>query len=225
MVEAFRDELRHTRLVTVSGHFLEPVQPGEVTISTRLRREGQSVSSAGGTLSQDGRPRVTSAATFIDSSEAEHSVSLLAQRPTLPDVRSCVELPAVLPGGREARIMHEVEVRVPKAEAAWLEGAPSGTPRISGWIRHRRDRQLDEASLVLASDLLPPALRNLGVNGALPTVQLTVHVRSTPEGAWLLAESSTTATSPRFVNDVVHLWDASGALVADAYQLRVLAGH
>ncbi|MBP2329268.1 acyl-CoA thioesterase [Kibdelosporangium banguiense] len=225
MVEALRHGLRHTRLVTVSGHFLAPVRPGEAKISVHMRREGKSASSVVGTLTQQARPHVTCTATFVDEALAEHPVSLLAGRPELPGACSCVELPTVLPGRRMAPIMNEVEVRLSTADAGWLDGAPSGMPRMAGWIRHRGGRELDDASLVLASDLLPPAVRNLGVSGWLPTIQLTVHIRSAPEGTWLAAAAESTAVSPRFLNDVVHLWDASGALVADAYQLRASRGR
>ena len=66
---------------------------------------------------------------------------------------------------------------------------PTGEPVIRFWFRLRDGAQPDPLALVLAVDVGPPTVFNLGKYGWAPTVELTVLLRGLPAPGWLLVES------------------------------------
>ena len=81
---------------------------------------------------------------------------------------------------------------------------------------------MDVLFAVLAGDVLPPSVFNLGGTlGWAPTVQLTALLRARPAPGWLRMESRANAVGgPGFDEDVTVI-DAAGRLVCQARQLAL----
>src|SRR5207237_1247913 len=77
-------------------------------------------------------------------------------------------------------IAERLDIRLDPATAGWAVGAPSGEGAMRAWFGLADGRDHDPLSLLLAVDALPPTAFELGLTGWVPTVELTVHVRSHP---------------------------------------------
>jgi acyl-coenzyme A thioesterase PaaI-like protein len=96
-----------------------------------------------------------------------------------------------------------------------------GPPILRGWVRPRGEDP-DALFAMLAGDILPPTVFNLGTGfGWAPTVQLTALLRAEPVPGWLRLEArSSSVTRPWFDEDVLVI-DAAGRLVAQIRQLAL----
>jgi acyl-coenzyme A thioesterase PaaI-like protein len=96
-----------------------------------------------------------------------------------------------------------------------------GPPILRGWVRPRGEDP-DALFAMLAGDILPPTVFNLGTGfGWAPTVQLTALLRAEPVPGWLrLQARSSSVTRPWFDEDVLVI-DAAGRLVAQIRQLAL----
>ena len=97
-----------------------------------------------------------------------------------------------------------------------------GPPVLRGWVRPRGE-PADVLFALLAGDILPPTVFNLGGRvGWAPTVQLTALLRARPAPGWLRVEatSTTVAGGPWFDEDVTVV-DSAGRLVCQARQLAL----
>jgi acyl-CoA thioesterase len=214
------DPTRAPRSLTV--HFLAPPAEGEVTVETRLEREGRSLSSVSGRVIQDGRSVATALAAFSKprtSAGFEHSAM-----PEVPPPDRCPEMPVHVP-------VHE------RYETRWAVGTPpfgGGNEALCGaWLRTAEPRPVDALALTAFSDGIPPALfSRLGdraLTGGVPTIDLTVHVRSglPLEGSktddFTLAVFRSRIAREGFIEEDGELWSPGGVLMAHSRQLAVVA--
>ena len=102
----------------------------------------------------------------------------------------------------------------------------TGRPVVRGWARPRGE-PTDVLFAVLAGDILPPSVFNLGGSrGWAPTVQLTALLRARPAPGWLRVESRSSAVVGPWFDEDATVIDAAGRLVCQARQLALspLAG-
>src|SRR6185437_8831987 len=99
-------------------------------------------------------------------------------------------------------LAHTCELRFDPATMAFLrrEQAP---PVLRGWAR-TREEPVDVLFALLAGDILPPTVFNLGgTPGWAPTVQLTALLRAHPAPGWLrVASRADVVAGPWFDEDV-----------------------
>lgn len=119
--------------------------------------------------------------------------------------------------------------------AAHLEYRPGpGTMTIGGsaeaaqlaWVRLRTDRPYDAASLVVLTDVLPPALyATTGTPVPVPTVDLQVTLADAPPAAgWVLTHIASRTSAGGWCVDDSEVWDRRGRLLAQARQVRRVLG-
>jgi acyl-CoA thioesterase len=111
------------------------------------------------------------------------------------------------------------------------EGAMFGSgqaPDLSWWIRPPTHRPLDAAMLVAITDALPPPIFVTETGPmAVPTVDLTVHIRTLlsavtwEPGDWILARFTTQYATGGFLEEDGALWTADGVLIAHSRQLAL----
>jgi len=217
---ATADPTRAPRSLTV--HFLAPPAEGEVTIETRLEREGRSLSSVSGRVVQQGRCVATALAAFSKprtSPDFEGAVM-----PEVPPPERCPVMPVRIP-------MHE------RYDLRWAAGAQpfeGGSEALCGaWMRTAEPRRVDALALAAFSDGIPPALFSRlsddTLTGGVPTVDLTIHFRSVLplEGArdddYTLAIFRTRVAREGFVEEDGELWSPGGVLLGHSRQLAVMA--
>jgi len=203
----------------VTTHYLRPGAVGPAEIETEPIRSGRTIGTVRGRLSQRGRTKLESMASFTDLDIGNHVVDVArppVDVPTPDDCPSRLELPQ----GVDLPIMDRVDVRIHPDHAG---PATRSVPEISGWIRFADERPVDAASLTLFADAFPPSLFALvGRIGWVPTIELTVQVRRRPVEGWIRAHFETTDVSKqRFIEDG-WLWDESGELVAMSRQVGMV---
>jgi acyl-CoA thioesterase len=102
----------------------------------------------------------------------------------------------------------------------------------AAWIRPAEPHALDHALLAAYSDALPPAAfaraNSAEEFGALPTVDLTVHIRMEPERAgvgpddFCLAIFRSRLAHKGYIEEDGEIWSPGGQLLAQSRQLAVI---
>lgn len=218
LIAAQGDPERAPRSLTL--HFTAPPAAGPVHLHTAIERRGRSLTTASARLLQDGRLLALALASF---SKPRETTSFDETRP--PRVPAPEECPRI-----EARIpVHE------RYEARRALGAEpfGGAARAEGggWIRlSDGDRPLDAPLVAAYTDAWPPAiferLGAAGLNGGVPTVDLTVHFRETlgdgRSGDFALARFRTRLAREGFLEEDGEIWSREGRLLAQSRQLAVI---
>jgi len=212
----------HPDPISVTAHFLRPGgggQPAEVLAD--VVRSGRTITTARASLVQGGTARVEVLAAFADLSASSSPIdeALSVQRPVVPAPESCVSR-SDTEQGVALPILDRLDVRIDPGQA---RAGQAGAAEVTGWIRLADGAEADVRSLLLFADAFPPSLFGLlGAVGWVPSVELTVHVRSRPAPGWVLGRFSTSdLRDGRMVEDGA-LWDSSGELVARSRQLGLL---
>lgn len=111
--------------------------------------------------------------------------------------------------------------------APWEE--PGDAALSGGWIRLREPRPYDAAIITAMCDAWhPPVFSRLRDPMGVPTLDLTVHVRSVaamqrlrPDD-WVAVRFRTSISAEGFVEEDGHIWAPDGTLIAHSRQLAIL---
>jgi Thioesterase-like superfamily len=237
---ALADSLPHADPFTVSAHYLTASRPGPAVVRTQTVRTGRTLSTGQASLVQrDERgeevERIRVLASYGDLDALPDDVRTTARPPRMPPLEQCpgprtasgVRLPsggtAPVPGG--SAMTDRLMLRLDPATLGWTLGAPSGKGEMRSWFGLADGRDHDPLSLLLAVDALPPTAFELGLTGWVPTVELTVHVRSRPAPGPLRVAVTTRNLAGGFLEEDAEVWDGADRLVAQSRQLaRVRLG-
>ena len=170
--------------LVVAADFLRAPDPGPVELRTESLRLGRTASVVAVRLFQDGRTMMTSTVT---------AGRLPADEPvwsTLPQLAAEPPPDATDPGAFDEvfGVARSCDLRWDRAATAFARGVQA-PPVVRGWVRPRGE-PTDVLFALLAGDILPPTVFNLGgERGWAPTVQLTALLRARPAPGWLRMES------------------------------------
>jgi acyl-CoA thioesterase len=221
-LRALREVAGHPDPVSVTTHFLRPVQGGGAgNIETELIRRGRTVSVATGTLRQGDKRRLAVNAVFGDLSlgETDDGPSIEVPAPQLPPPADCIDRRELLQGVG-LPIASRIEVRVSPERA--VDGG-SDEAVMEGWIRFADGSPPSTMALPLFADAFPPSLfSKLGPVGWVPTIELTVHVRRKPGDGWIQARLECDDLAGGRMVETGTLWDSTGQVVARCRQLGLL---
>lgn len=215
-------ESPHPHPLSTTGHFLSPADPGTATVEVNILKKGRSVTTAQAVLSQGDRQRLVLLASLGDLDQQKGPSRSMSVPPVLPDdLVSSAGRPAPHP------IIERFELLLPMAQsqvAAGVLDPDESRAEFSGRIRFSDGMAPTIASLPLMVDAFPPAVFNLGLIGWTPTIELTVHTRGRPRGAWQILRVITRQLIDGLLEEDAELWNEDGTLVAQSRQLaRVLA--
>ncbi|MER7572931.1 thioesterase family protein [Streptomyces sp. NPDC126514] len=228
---ALSDALPHADPFTVSAHYLTASQPGPAVVRTSVVRTGRTLSTGQASLFQyddQGREveRIRVLASYGDLDALPDDVRTTAKPPAIPPMDQCFgpqDSPAPVPGS--SAIADRLMIKLDPATLGWALGAPSGKGEMRAWFGLADGRDADPLSLLLAVDALPPTAFELGIKGWVPTVELTVHVRSRPAPGPLRVSITTRNLAGGFLEEDAEVWDSADRLVAQSRQLaRVRLG-
>ncbi|GAB3672686.1 thioesterase family protein [Actinocorallia lasiicapitis] len=203
--------------MTVTGHFLSMAVPGPATIRTEVIREGRTLTSATASLLQDGKEKIRILAAYGDLGGLPDDVRTTAEPPVLPPVEECYEAPEEF--RKIVTLLGQTDLRMDPATAGWALGKPSGIGEMRSWFRLSDGADADPFTLLFAADALPPVAFEMGVQGWVPTLELTVHVRAIPAPGWLRVIARTRNLAGGHLEEDVEIWDEKDRLVAQARQL------
>ena len=222
---ALADALPHADPFTISAHYLTASQPGPAVVRTETVRTGRTLSTGQASLFQfdeQGREveRIRVLASYGDLDSLPDDVRTTAEPPAFPPLDQCFgpsDSPAPVPGS--SAIADRLMIKIDPATLGWAVGAPSGKGEMRAWFGLADGRDADPLSLLLAVDALPPTAFELGISGWVPTVELTVHVRSRPAPGPLRVSITTRNLAGGFLEEDAEVWDTENRLVAQSRQL------
>jgi acyl-CoA thioesterase len=220
VLRALREESGHPDPLSITTHFLRPIQGGgDAQIDTSLVRRGRSVSVATGALTLAETQRLTVSAVFGAIDDDEPGVGIDVPAPTIPPPEECVNRAELLQGVA-LPIASRLDVRIPPDSAVAGE---SNRAITDGWVRLSDGTPPTVLSLPLFADAFPPSLfAKLGSVGWVPTIELTVHVRRRPADGWIQARLECDDLVGGRMIESGTLWDNTGRVVARSRQLGLL---
>ena len=203
----------------VSGSFIRSPQSGAAEVQVELAKRGRLITHAQATLSQQGNVVMTAQ---VVTGEPDHGQPSWRQVPDPPPApyAQCVPVPH-RPG--RTGLLERLDIRYDPSATPDLNGG-TGTASIRGWVEFRDGSPPDALAAVLAADVLPPSVLNLGVAGWAPTVHMTVYVRCAPAPGPLAVSVAARLVTGRWFDEASDVYDASGALVAQGRQLALTPG-
>jgi len=222
---ALADALPQSDPFTISAHYLTASQPGPAVVRTEIVRTGRTLSTGQASLFQyddEGREveRIRVLASYGDLDTLPEDVRTTARPPAIPPMDQCFgpqDAPAPIPGS--SAITDRLFLKLDPATLGWALGAPSGKGEMRSWFGLADGRDADPLSLLLAVDALPPTAFEIGLSGWVPTVELTVHVRSRPAPGPLRVSITTRNLAGGFLEEDAEVWDSADRLVAQSRQL------
>lgn len=216
------DPARQLRSLTV--HYLRPPVYAPALLEVITERTGRSATFLGARLVQDERPVCTAMAAC---SLGRPGLTLHQwPPPDVPPPERCADLAAARPGP-PLPIHENWDIRLAAGGPLFAEVAEA---ELIWWIRPRQRAAIDASLLVAISDALPPPIFATSSQPmAVPTVDLSVHLRaelaSLPAGGptqpWLLTRFRTRFADGGFLEEDGAIWQADGTLLAHSRQLAL----
>ncbi|MBU9762581.1 thioesterase family protein [Mycobacterium sp. TNTM28] len=213
--------------IAVSANYLAAPDPGEVHVSTSVRKMGRQVCAVDVQLSQAGRVAVTAAVTLgsLDGGEPRYQETVpLTQLPAEPTAEA-VHVTPEHPMGQIVHVAQGCDLRVDPSAALFLSGR-QGDPVNRMWLRPfaADEAEADTALLfaLMAGDISAPVTMNRGMFGWAPTVQLTTYLRRRPSPGWLRVMASSTVMGTTWFEEDHLILDATGAVVVQSRQLAMI---
>ena len=228
---AMRDGLDHPDPVSLTAHYLAPLESAVAEIDVEVVRRGRRHSNVAAAIVQDGRERVRLLGVFGDLAQASGPSRVDRPPLRLPPLEDCVDttsraLEQARTGGLQSPpIFHRFEHRQPAELMGWAEGRATGRSEIGGYVRWPDGTPMDTLGLLVVADCYPPAVYNSGDirPGWVPTLELTVQLRARPNPAGYLATRfETTAVTGGYLEEDGEIRDADGTLVALSRQLALV---
>jgi acyl-CoA thioesterase len=221
---AVADPARVLRSLTV--HYLRPPAEGNASIEVEIERAGRSVTTASARLlqGQGGQLQALALAAFAvprASPELRHALP--------PEVAPPEACP---PRGESPIPIHQRYEQRFAIGPLPFTGPRMREARTGGWLRLAEPRPLDAALLAAYADAWPPSLFACselpGLAGGIPTVDLTVHVRTplpvpgmAPDDP-VLVSFQTREVSQGVLEEDGEIWSRDGRLLAHSRQLAIL---
>jgi hypothetical protein len=208
------------QVLATAATYLRPPDPGPATVSALVLRDGRSATQVRAWIAQEGETCVEAHITVgrLDPASTPYWSAPSGPLPAC-DFEDCVAVREGPPGGHRVAIMDQVELRLDPASLGYMNANPSGKGEIRGWLTLPFGETFDSVSLLFAADALPPATFDVEMAGWVPTLSLTVYVRALPEPGPVQVLQQAQLIQGRWVDESCYVWDAKGALVAQATQL------
>lgn len=213
---------RSTPILT--ANYINRCVPGEAEIIVEKVSASSQFNRLQARLLQEGKERVRALGTF-----ANEKMECILERyeSAAPDIAQrdgCVAIPLI----PKYTLMNNLDVLIDPSCAGWMQGKLTERSEQKGWIRFKEGRPYDLASLFLVADAFPPPVfASQGLTGWVPTIELTVNVRSVPRTEWLKCVFRSRFITCGLLEEDGEVWDEEGALVAISRQIaqyRSMAG-
>lgn len=122
-------------------------------------------------------------------------------------------------------LIERVDIRYdPAAPARRTSDARAAAACLRGWVEFSDGSAPDALAALLAADVLPPSIHNLGLPGWAPTVQMSTYLRAVPAPGPLAVSVSGRLVAGRWFDEVADVYDVNGVVVAQTRQIALLAG-
>lgn len=205
-----------------SAHYLRAPDVGPVRLDVQVLRRGRTATQVQSRLVAGGQVCVQALLTLGTLQTAPAVAASTLAPPVLPPRAECHHVTGPVqgtgPGFRDV-----VDQWLDPACAGWVSGAPGGAAYQQGWaVVTGEEGALDPLALLVLVDALPPATFDLGLQGWVPTMELTAYCRALPSAGPLAVRQQLGVMAGERVDEVVEVYDATGTLLAQATQLAAV---
>lgn len=212
----------HPHLTAVSASFVRAPKPGPAVAAIEVLGTGRAATQVRATLSQDGAPKVVALITqgLLTDDDPWWSRRSPVE---MPDPADCVRQ-SVNPAGAgfEVALMEFVDSRVDRASLEFAFGRPAGRGLVKAYQRLADGADWDPSSLLVPLDFGPPGSFDLGINGAVKTMQLTAFVRGLPAPGAVLCELQANQVDRDRMDETITVWDSKGRMVGQSHQIALV---
>ncbi len=202
---------------TLSVHFPGRAVEGPVELEVRLDKRGRRFSFASGRMYQDGRLVSSFLGAFSPSQPGR---AFMDER--MPDVKMPEDLPEVpIDDSLVPEFARNFQYRPALDTLPFSAGERA---RGAAWIRFKQERPIDALQVPTIADALFPAVFvKLTGPAATPTIDLTVHFRSSlpRDYDWILGCFETKHAIEGFIEEDGAMWARDGTLIAQSRQLAL----
>ena len=214
----------HPHPLAVSAHYLSPPDAGPAVLEVDRLRTGRRVASSRVRLVQQpagGEPvaRVEALVSHGALSADEDFWSAPGGPPELPPLEQCPRVPTQTPTGHLVGYYEHVDLRLDLSSAQWAAGRPQHRAVVQGWMRRDDAADASPLDLLVFADAMPPVTFDLGLNGWVPTLELTVLLRGLPAPGWLRVVQRARLLRDGWLDEECEVWDSRDRLVVQARQL------
>jgi acyl-CoA thioesterase len=199
----------------ITANFAARCVPGEVEISVEKFSHSSQFERFQARVVQNGGEKIRALGTFTHlNGAAERRYETTA--PEVAAVEECFEMPA-MPG---YTLFEQVSVHLDPACSGWLSGRWTEKSEHKGWFGFKNPRPYDISAILLAADAFPPPVfASQGMVAWVPTLELSVNIRSLPAGDRLKCVFRSRFISNGLLDEDGELWDETGELVAISRQI------
>jgi hypothetical protein len=216
MARAMQHHSDKAQTPILTANYIERCKPGPIAIRLERYARSRQFDRFEARLHQEGRERVRAIGTFADLKNACFLERVEALEPDIAPLEDCLPV-APWPG---YSLFEHVDLRLDQQVAGWWEGRLEANSVQQGWIRFKEQRHHDICSIVLMMDAFPPAIFTTeGVRAWVPTIELSVNIRTIPTTSWLKCRFRTCFITCGMVEEDGEMWDASGNIVAISRQI------
>lgn len=221
---AMTEEASGRSLVSLTGHFLNPGTAGRVEVEVTELKAGSSFTTSRAVMASDGKPLLAVTGTLGARLPGPGETRLMAgSPPELPDPDECVRAAWAEGSFFPPPIVDRVDMRIHPEDATGMLGGAGGSARVRGWLRLLNGEPMDALTIVLTTDVFPPAIFNTDLPMTwTPTLDLTVHIRNSGPHEWLKTRFRTRFVTGGFLEEDGDIWDDQGNLVALSRQLALV---
>jgi acyl-CoA thioesterase len=209
--------------VSITAHFTRPVSAGTIMVTVDPVKEGRRFSTLRATVTASS-DSISLLGSFAEPQfGATEHLYAGAEPPEMPPPEECIRALPSADGPLPPPLMAQFEERIHPDDVGPLQGKPSGTARMRGWLRLHDGEPHDAFALLLAADSFPPAVFNADLPLAwTPTLEMTTQIRGTPAPGWLRCQFTTRFVTGGLLEEDGEIWDETGHLVALSRQLALV---
>ena len=203
------------KLVILTANFIARSVPGEAFLAVKQIGSSRQFERWEARLQQEGKETVRAFGTCTeDEIPGENRYEKPA--PVLTPLKDCVAIPEM----PRYTIFHNMDDRLDPGCAGWMSGDLAEKSEQKGWIKFKDDRPFDQLSILLLADAFPPpVLASQGIIAWVPTIEMSVNIRTIPKSRWLKCVFRSHFITGGFVEEDGELWDEEGELVAISRQI------
>ena len=221
---AMTEESDGRRVVSVTGHFMNPGRAGPAEIEVERLKTGRRYTTSRAVLTNGEKPLIALTGLLAEPAATDIRPSLLTGAPpSLPDPDDCVKAVSSESSPFPPPMVNQIDLRVHPEDTGVIRGEPTGQALFRGWFRLLDGEPVDELAVILATDAFLPAIFNTDQPMTwTPTLDLTVHIRNPGPHEWLACRFQTRFVTGGFLEEDGEIWDERGNLVALSRQLAVV---
>lgn len=200
----------------ITANYIARCVPGKAEFRVEEIARSKQFSRYEARLIQDGREKIRALGTFADEKNECDLERYESAAPVLPPLEECVSFPSI------PKYTHfdNIDLRLDPACAGWMQGKLTDRSEHRGWVSFKDERPYDLLSVILVVDSFPPpAFATQGPIAWVPTIELSVNIRSIPKTGWLTFTVRTRFITCGLLEADAEVWDGEGKLVAIARQI------